>query len=135
MLASANKNESESLNKLLSGVIEARQEMKADYVRKLNKYYVDRAIQMKDGIFDGNTLPEIRYDKHALNECIQKNHKLVEKAQSNMEQYSFAKAKHQQTNDELKEMAESLQKVIEIENAIRADESHTSHEPFPMNSP
>lgn len=135
MLAAAVEKESESLNDLLTEVIAVRRAAKPEYERKLKKFYAKRANQMQNNVFDGVELPEIKYDKYALKESIRKNQELVEKAQSNIEQYSYAKGNQQRINDELKEMAESLQKVVEIEQAIRADGSHSSHEQYHMDSP
>lgn len=130
-MASSQRKETEALNDLLTEVTTMRCTAKKEYERKLRKFYANRANQMRHGIFDGGRLPDIKFETGASKENLQKNKELVQKAQITADQYFFAKNTTQHLNSELTQMAESLQKVMEIEQAIRNNESH--HEP--MHSP
>lgn len=127
-MASSHRKEMEALNDLLTEVIPVRSAAKKEYEWKLKKFYANRAKQMQYGIFDGVKLPEIKFENGAYKENIQVNQELVKKAQFNSDQYFFAKNASQHRNDELKQMAESLQKVMEIEQTIRKNASPFSHE-------
>ncbi|XP_055299827.1 uncharacterized protein LOC129567189 [Sitodiplosis mosellana] len=119
-MASSHRKESEALNDLLTEVIAVRCAAKKEYERKLKKFYANRANQMQYGIFDGATkLPDIKFETSAFKENLQTNKELVQKAQINVDQYFFAKNTSQHLNDELTQVAESLQKVMEIEQTIR----------------
>lgn len=118
-MAGSHTKQSETLNDLLTKVIALRRTMPKEYEIKLRKLYANRAEQMKNGIFDGNKLPEINLETEALHQNLSKNRELMGKAQHNADQYLFAKEMSQQLNDELNDMVESLQKVAEIEKTMR----------------
>lgn len=117
-MSSLHRKESEALNDLLTEVIVARQAAKKEYAWKLRKFYTKRANQMQHGIFDEVKMPEIKFETGAIKETLRKNTELVQKAQINSDQYFFAQNTYQHLNDELKQIAESLQKVMDIEKAI-----------------
>lgn len=119
-MAGSHTKQSETLNDLLTKVIVLRRTMPDEYEMKLRKLFKNRAEKMKNGIFDGNKLPEIKLESDALHENLCKNRELMEKAQHNADQYLFAKEMSQQLNDELKDMVEALQKVTEIEKTMRS---------------
>lgn len=129
-MASSHRKESEALNVLLTEVVAVRCAAKKEYERKLTKFYVNRANHMKHGIFDGAKMPNIKFETGAYKENLHKNRELVQKAQTNSDQYFYAKNTSDQMNNELKQMAESLQKVMEIEQTIRKSESPFAHEQF-----
>ena len=127
-MASSHRKESEALNDLLTEVTTVRCTAKKEYERKLRRFYANRANQMRHGLFDGVRLPDIKFETGACKENMQKNKELVQKAQFTADQYFFAKNTTQHLNNELTQMAESLQKVMEIEQAIRQNGSQ--HEPM-----
>lgn len=118
MAAKSQKKELEALNDLLTEVITVRRAAKEEYEWKLKKYYVKRANQMQHGVFDGVELPEINLKTGALQENLQMNKVLVQKAQFNHEQYYYAAETSRHSNEKLKQVAESLQKVMEIERLM-----------------
>lgn len=129
-MASSQRKESEALNDLLIEVTTVRCTAKKEYERKLRRFYANRANQMRHGIFDGVRLPEIKFETGACKENLQRNKELVQKAQITADQYFYAKNTTQHLNNELTQMAESLQKVMEIEQAIRKNGSqHEPHSP------
>lgn len=117
-MSSLHKKESEALSDLLTEVIGARQAAKKEYEWKLKKFYTNRTNQMQHGIFDDVKMPDIKFETGTFKDKLKKNAVLVHKAQNNSDQYFFAQNTHQHLNDELKEIAESLQKVMDIEKAI-----------------
>lgn len=119
MMAGAHSKDSEELTNLLTKVIAIRRELPKEYEFKLRKSYTDRANQMRNGVFHGKKLPDIKLENDALKENLKKNRDLMEKAQYNADQYFFVKDVSQQLNDELKDMVVALQKVTEIEKTMR----------------
>lgn len=113
--------QSQELNKLLADVIAIRRAAPKEYERKLQKYYAERANDMKHGIFDGNKLPEVQLDVGNLREHLQENRELTQKANNNAQQYLCMKSGNDRLNAELKDLAETLQKAKEINQAIRND--------------
>lgn len=122
-MAIQTKNGSEMLSELLTEVVAVRRAASEEYEWKLKKYYVKRAKQMKNGIFNGVRLPDIKLETGALKDNLQKNRELVQKADINSEQYFFVNKACQQLNDELKHVAESLKRVAEIERIIQENDS------------
>lgn len=118
-MAGSHPKQTQDLNVLLSQVIAVRRNSPMEYELKLHRHFQARANQMRKGIFDGMQLPEIKLEPDELKENLQMSQKIVEKAQCNAEQYMYAKEKNQHLNDELKEMAETLQKITEIEKNMR----------------
>lgn len=125
-MATAQRGETtDSLNDLLTEVISVRRAAKKEYEWKLKKYLVNRANEMKHGVFNGVKIPETKLKiSKSVEEHLSKNDELYKKIEQNMKQYDYAKEWNDHLSDELKQTIESLQKVNEIEMSIRKDGLH-----------
>lgn len=120
----AYKKRSESLDDMLAEVINMRRVVPKEYEIKLMRFYGQRAKNMQRGIFDGVKLPEVKPNIGNLIENLHENRKLTEQVEYSAKQYFAAKSAREHHNDELKDLADSLKKVAEIEQIIRNDGIH-----------
>lgn len=117
-----NTKRSEALNNMLAEVITVRRIVPKEYELKLKWFYAQRARKMEHGIFDDVKLPEVKSNVKNLKEIIHRNQELTGKIEFSAEQYLQAKNTRENQNEELKGIADTLQKVAEVEQLMRNDE-------------
>lgn len=118
------QKKTKALHDMLTEVVAVRRAAPKEYEFKLKKFFVRRASQIQHGIFDGVKLPEVKPNVGNLRENLQQLRQLTKVAEMSSQQYLYAKSASELLNDELEETVESLQKVAEIEQTIRNDETH-----------
>lgn len=118
-MASSDSKQSESLNNLLTEVISVRRAAPTEYELKLKRFYANRANQLQRGVFNGAKIPVIKKDVGDLNEILERNEKLTQMAEYNVEQYLYAKEISNQLTNKLQQVAKALKEAAEIEKTVR----------------
>lgn len=117
----AYKKRSETLENMLSEVINVRRVVPTEYEIKLKRFYDKHAKNMQRGIFDGVKIPEVKPIIGNLIENLQENQELTNKVQNSAQQYLIAKSINAHTNEELQNLVDTLKKVADIDQIIRSE--------------
>lgn len=120
-LTMSHRKQTEQLDKLLGQVTSLRKATPHEYELKLKNFLIQRANHMRNGIFDGVKMPKIRRNIDGLAENLHQNQQLTQQAQVTTEKFLYAKSSNEYYTKELKDVAESLKKVHQIQKAMQSD--------------
>lgn len=118
----SHRKQAEELDKLLGQVTSVRKVTPVEYELKLKNHLIERAHHMQHGIFDGVKLPRIKRNVDGLAENLHQNQKLTQQAQVTAEKFLYAKSSTDYYGKQLKDVAESLKKIQQIQRQMQSDE-------------
>lgn len=114
------KEKQKEIEKLIQDVVTLRKEGKIIYEQKLNKYFMDRATALQNGIFDGKPLPKPKAEnKQELNKLREKGIELMETINNLTQTAYYTSEMHKANEIQLTEMERNLEKANKIVRAIR----------------
>lgn len=119
----SHRKQVEELEKLLGQVKSVKVAASLEYEQKLKSFLIQRANQMKHGIFDGVKLPKVKRNVDGLREKLQENQRLTQKAQMTTEKYFYAKSASEHLRKELNDTVETLKKFQQIQQTMQNDDA------------
>lgn len=111
----------EQLDLLLGQVTSLRKATPHEYEIKLKNFLIQRANHMQNGIFDGVKMPKFKRKVDGLAENLHQNQQLTQQAHVTAEKFLYAKSSKEYCTKELRDVAESLKKVHQIQKSMQSD--------------
>lgn len=119
----SHRKQTEQLDKLLGQVISVRKAVPLEYELKLKNHLIERANHMQNGIFDGVKMPRVKRNVDGLAENVHQNHQITLQAEKTTLTFMRAKESIENHSKELKDVAESLRKIQEIQKTMQNDKA------------